>query len=54
MNDVDRFHLVMDAEWLLAHGAERVSVVALEQASNARNPLFEALERRIGPNQRRL
>ena len=26
----------------------RVSVVALEQAFDARNPLYEALERRIG------
>jgi ATP phosphoribosyltransferase len=36
------------AEWLLSHGAERVSVVALEQAFDARNPLYDALERRIG------
>ncbi len=27
---------------------KRVSVVALEQAFDARNPLYEALERRIG------
>jgi ATP phosphoribosyltransferase len=33
---------------LLSQGAERVSVTALEQAFVARNPLFEALERRIG------
>jgi ATP phosphoribosyltransferase len=37
------------AAWLLAQGAERVSVVALEQAFDARNPLYEALEKRIGP-----
>ena len=36
------------AAWLLAHGAERVSVVALEQAFDAKNPLYDALERRIG------
>jgi ATP phosphoribosyltransferase len=36
------------AAWLLAQGAERVSVVALEQVFNARNPLYEALEKRIG------
>ncbi|HEY1941997.1 MAG TPA: ATP phosphoribosyltransferase [Roseiarcus sp.] len=36
------------ADWLLAQGAERVSVVALEQVFDARNPLFEALEARIG------
>jgi len=36
------------ADWLLAHGAERVSVIALEQAYAARNPLYEALEARIG------
>ena len=35
------------AEWLLAQGAERVSVVALEQVFDARNPLYEALENRI-------
>ncbi len=36
------------ADWLLAQGAERVSVVALEQVFDARNPLYEALEARIG------
>ncbi len=36
------------AGWLLARGAERVSVVALEHVFDARNPLYEALERRIG------
>ncbi len=36
------------AGWLLAQGADRVSVAALEQVFDARNPLFEALERRIG------
>ena len=36
------------ASWLLERGAKRVSVVALEQAFDAKNPLFEALERRIG------
>ena len=36
------------ASWLLSQGAERVSVVALEHVFDARNPLFEALERRIG------
>ena len=37
------------AGWLLEQGAERVSVAALEQVFDARNPLYEALERRIGP-----
>ena len=37
------------AAWLLAQGAERVSVAALEQVFDAKNPLYEALERRIGP-----
>ncbi len=37
------------AAWLLAQGAERVTVTALEQVFDARNPLYEALERRIGP-----
>jgi len=37
------------ASWLLAEGAERVSVAALEQVFDARNPLYEALEKRIGP-----
>ena len=36
------------AGWLLAQGAERVSVAALEQVFDARNPLFERLEGRIG------
>ena len=37
------------AGWLLTQGAERVSVAALEQTFAARNGLYEALERRIGP-----
>jgi ATP phosphoribosyltransferase len=37
------------AGWLLAQGAERVSVAGLEQIFAARNPLYEALEKRIGP-----
>ena len=36
------------ARWLIDQGAERVSVTALEQVFDARNPLYEALERRIG------
>lgn len=36
------------ADWLLGQGAERVSVVALEQVFDVRNPLYEALEARIG------
>ncbi len=36
------------ADWLLGQGAVRVSVVALEQIFDARNPLYEALEARIG------
>jgi ATP phosphoribosyltransferase len=36
------------ADWLLGQGAVRVSVVALEQVFDARNPLYEALEARIG------
>ena len=36
------------AGFLLANGAERVSVVALEHVFDAKNPLFEALEARIG------
>jgi len=36
------------ADWLLAKGAERVSVIALEQVFDAKNALFEALEARIG------
>jgi len=39
------------ASWLLAKGAERVAVAALEQAFDARNALYEALEARIGPAQ---
>lgn len=37
------------AKWLLSQGAQRVSVAAIEQIFNARNPLYEALEKRIGP-----
>ncbi|RBP16522.1 ATP phosphoribosyltransferase [Roseiarcus fermentans] len=37
------------ASFLLGRGAERVSVVALEHVFDAKNPLYEALERRIGP-----
>jgi ATP phosphoribosyltransferase len=37
------------AGWLLTKGASRVSVAALEQTFAARNGLYEALERRIGP-----
>ena len=36
------------ADWLLAQGAERVSVSALEHVFNARNALYEALEAAIG------
>jgi ATP phosphoribosyltransferase len=44
-------HKVADlAAWLRAQGAERVSVIALEQVFDARNPLYEALEERIGPD----
>ncbi len=39
------------AGWLLSNGAERVSVSALEQVFDARNPLYEALEKRIGQRQ---
>ncbi len=39
------------ANWLLSQGAERVSVAALEQIFDAHNPLYEALEKRIGPVQ---
>ncbi len=39
------------ARWLLAKGAERVNVIALEQAFDARNALYEALEKRIGRGQ---
>ena len=37
------------AAWLLAQGAERVRVTTLEQVFAARNALYEALEKRIGP-----
>jgi hypothetical protein len=37
------------ASFLLTKGAERVTVAALEQAFDARNALYEALESRIGP-----
>jgi len=37
------------ADWLLAQGAERVSVSALEHVFSARNALYEALETAIGP-----
>jgi ATP phosphoribosyltransferase len=36
------------ADWLLAQGAERVSVSALEHVFSARNALYEALEAAIG------
>ncbi len=36
------------AGWLLEQGAERVSVAALEQVFDAVNPLYDALEKRIG------
>jgi hypothetical protein len=36
------------SDWLLGQGAVRVSVVALEQVFDVRNPLYEALEARIG------
>ena len=36
------------ASWLLEQGAGRVSVAALEHVFDARNPLYEALEARIG------
>lgn len=36
------------AAWVLSQGAERVRVAALEHVFDARNPLYEALERRIG------
>jgi ATP phosphoribosyltransferase len=36
------------ADWLLAQGAERVSVSALEHVFTARNALYEALETAIG------
>jgi ATP phosphoribosyltransferase len=37
------------AGWLLSQGAERVSVAALEQVFDARNPLYDALEKRLEP-----
>ena len=37
------------ADWLLAQGADRVSVSALEHVFSARNALYEALEAAIGP-----
>ena len=39
------------AGFLLEQGAERVSVAALEQVFDALNPLYEALEKRIGAGQ---
>jgi ATP phosphoribosyltransferase len=36
------------ADWLLAHGAERVTVTAVEQMFDKRNPLWDALVARIG------
>jgi len=36
------------ADWLLAHGAERVSVIAVEQVFDKRNALHDALIARIG------
>jgi ATP phosphoribosyltransferase len=36
------------AEWLLAEGAERVAIGALEQVFDARNALYETLEAHIG------
>jgi ATP phosphoribosyltransferase len=37
------------ADWLLAQGAERVSVSALEHVFSAKNTLYETLEAAIGP-----
>jgi ATP phosphoribosyltransferase len=37
------------ADWLLAHGAERVGVATLEQVFEVPNPLYDALQRKIGP-----
>ena len=37
------------ADWLLAQGADRVSVSALEHVFSAKNALYEALEAAIGP-----
>ena len=36
------------ADWLLDHGAERVSVIAVEQVFDKRNALHDALIARIG------
>jgi hypothetical protein len=36
------------ADWLLAQGAERVTVAAVEQVFDKRNPLHDALMARIG------
>ena len=36
------------ADWLLAQGAERVTVAAVEQVFDKRNPLHDALISRIG------
>ena len=38
------------ADWLLAQGAERVTVIAVEQVFDRRNPLHDALIARIGEN----
>jgi ATP phosphoribosyltransferase len=35
------------AAWLMSKGASRVTVAALEQIFDARNPLYEALEKRL-------
>ncbi len=40
------------ANWLLSQGADRVSVAALEHVFDAKNPLFERLEGRIGRGER--
>ena len=37
------------ADWLLSHGAERVTVTAVEQVFDKRNALYEALIAKIGP-----
>jgi ATP phosphoribosyltransferase len=36
------------ADWLLAQGADRVSVSALEHVFSAKNALYETLEAAIG------
>ena len=36
------------ADWLIAHGAEHVTVAALDYVFSARNPLLERLAKRIG------